>query len=104
MTVNGKPADEYITTPAGRVVARQAFQITDTNGQFDAYVTVAGGGITGQTDAIRHGIARALLVVDQDRFRSSLKKAGLLTRDARMVERKKYGRHKARKSTQFSKR
>ena len=76
---------------------------TDTQKQYDAMVTVAGGGVTGQSEAVRHGISRALVAANPD-FRGALKKAGLLKRDSRMVERKKYGRHKARRSTQFSKR
>jgi len=104
ISINGRPADEYIQTPAGRVTIRNPFQLTDTRGKFDAYITVSGGGIGGQVGAIRHGISRALLVLDEDKYRPTLKKAGFLTRDSRMVERKKYGRHKARRSTQFSKR
>lgn len=104
ITINGKDADTYIETPTGRVTIRNPFQVTDTKNKFDAYITVKGGGTTGQVEAIRHGIARALLAVDEDTYRAPLKKAGFLTRDSRMVERKKYGQHKARKSTQFSKR
>ena len=78
-------------------------ELTNTDGTFDVYVNVNGGGLSGQAGAVRHGIARALLEVDQD-YRGPLKKAGYLTRDSRMVERKKYGRKKARKSPQFSKR
>lgn len=103
MTINGKPADEYMDTPSGRAAVTQAFHLTDTKNKFDAYITVSGGGTTGQADAIRHGISRALVTADET-LRGALKKAGLLRRDSRMVERKKYGQHKARKSTQFSKR
>lgn len=103
MTINGKPADEYMDTPSGRAAVTQPFHLTDTKNKFDAYVTVRGGGTTGQADAIRHGISRALVTADEN-LRGELKKAGLLRRDSRMVERKKYGQHKARKSTQFSKR
>lgn len=103
MTINGRPAENYLATPHGRVTVQVPFTVTENKNKFDAYVTVRGGGTTGQAEAIRHGIARALLVV-ADEHRDPLKKAGLLTRDARAVERKKYGRHKARKSTQFSKR
>lgn len=78
-------------------------ELTNTDNTFDIYVNVNGGGLSGQAGAVRHGIARALLEVDQD-YRTSLKKAGYLTRDSRMVERKKYGRKKARKKPQFSKR
>ncbi|HOS96156.1 MAG TPA: 30S ribosomal protein S9, partial [Deltaproteobacteria bacterium] len=77
---------------------------TETRGQFDIYATVSGGGIAGQAGALRHGISRALASFDVERFRSKLKAAGFLTRDPRMVERKKYGLHKARKRPQFSKR
>ncbi|NMD41426.1 MAG: 30S ribosomal protein S9, partial [Deltaproteobacteria bacterium] len=76
----------------------------DTVGQFDVYATVSGGGMAGQAGALRHGISRALATFDIDKFRSKLKTAGFLTRDPRMVERKKYGLHKARKRPQFSKR
>jgi small subunit ribosomal protein S9 len=101
--INGKPADEFLATPGAKAAVAQAFQVTDTQKKFDAYVTVSGGGTTGQADAIRHGIARALVTADET-LRLVLKKAGFLRRDSRMVERKKYGKHKARRSTQFSKR
>ena len=103
MTINGKESDVYLQTRGHRIVAFQPFQVTDTRNKFDAFFTVSGGGVSGQAEAIRHGISRALLAVDEE-LRGRLKKAGLLTRDAREVERKKYGRHKARRSTQFSKR
>lgn len=103
MTVNGKDASEFFPTLSSRAVIVQAFAVTDTQKNFDVRVTVAGGGVTGQSEAVRHGIARALVAADAE-LRSPLKKAGLLKRDSRMVERKKYGRHKARRSTQFSKR
>ena len=103
MKINGKESEVYLQTAVGRVIVQQPFSVTDTRNKFDAYVTVKGGGTNGQAEAIRHGIARALLAFDEE-LRPRLKKAGLLTRDARKVERKKYGRHKARKSTQFSKR
>ena len=103
ITINKRPVDQYIKTPSGKVIIETPFGVTDTRGKFDVLITVAGGGITGQTEAIRHGISRALLAVDAE-FRPALKKAGFLTRDARMVERKKYGHHKARRSPQFSKR
>lgn len=101
--INGRDGDEYLQTAVGRVIVQQPFSVTDTRNKFDAYVTVKGGGTNGQAEAIRHGISRALLAFDEE-LRPRLKKAGLLTRDAREVERKKYGKHKARKSTQFSKR
>ena len=103
ITINGKNSDEYIQTMAGRVEVHKPFLITNNKDKFDAYITVKGGGTTGQVEAIRHGITRALMVVDPD-TRDALKKAGYVTRDDRKVERKKYGKHKARKSSQFSKR
>lgn len=103
LTINGKDADNYLTTSTGRMSILVPFTVTDTRNKFDARITVVGGGPNGQAEAIRHGLARALVVAN-DQLRPVLKKAGLLTRDSRMVERKKYGRHKARKSTQFSKR
>ncbi|MCB0420770.1 MAG: 30S ribosomal protein S9 [Bdellovibrionales bacterium] len=103
ITINGKNYDEFITHATGKVVVNTPFQVTNNTNKYDLYVTVKGGGITGQVEAIRHGISRALVVVDE-KNRPALKKAGFLTRDSRMVERKKYGQHKARKSTQFSKR
>src|SRR5690348_9705208 len=98
ITVNGKPLDEYMSTATARMIVVSAFSITDTKNQYDARVTVTGGGITGQSEAIRHGISRALVAMNAE-LRGTLKKAGLLTRDSRMVERKKYGKHKARRST-----
>ncbi|MFY9397357.1 MAG: 30S ribosomal protein S9 [Desulfomonilia bacterium] len=103
-TVNGKPIDEYFGRETLVMSARQPFDITETSGQFDVYTTVSGGGISGQAGAIRHGIARALSEFDVERYRPKLKSAGFLTRDPRMVERKKFGLHKARKRPQFSKR
>lgn len=101
--VNGKELDSYIVDPTRRQLVLQPFEVTGTKGQFDAYITVSGGGLSGQAGAVRHGISRALSGYDES-HRPPLKKAGLLTRDPRMVERKKYGLHKARKATQFSKR
>ncbi len=103
ITVNGKDLEKYMPTPTARMVAASPFVITDTKNQYDTRVTVTGGGVTGQSEAIRHGIARALITVNPE-LRPTLKKAGMLTRDSRMVERKKYGKHGARRSTQFSKR
>ena len=103
VTVNGKTLDDYMPTATSRTTCTSPFALTDTKNQYDARITVAGGGVTGQSEAIRHGVARALIAVNPD-LRAVLKKAGLLTRDSRMVERKKYGKHKARRSTQFSKR
>ncbi|MDR0298753.1 MAG: 30S ribosomal protein S9 [Streptococcaceae bacterium] len=101
--VNTKDVEVYIPSAAMRLVINQPFAATQTEGAYDTLVNVNGGGKAGQAGAIRHGIARALLEVDPD-FRQSLKRAGLLTRDARMVERKKAGLKKARKASQFSKR
>jgi small subunit ribosomal protein S9 len=104
ITINGRPADEYFPREQWRVSAQMPLVVTETRGQFDIVVNVVGGGLTGQADAVRHGIARALLEVQSDRFRDPLKKAGLLTRDAREKERKKYGQRGARARFQFSKR
>ena len=103
ITVNDRPIEEYIPFANLRQVVVQPFGVTETNGNYDVIANVNGGGFSGQSGAIRHGIARALLDVDPD-FRAPLKKAGLLTRDPRMKERKKYGRKKARKAAQFPKR
>lgn len=103
VTVNGKDLDAYMPTPTARTTVVSPLTLTDTKNQYDARITVAGGGVTGQSEAIRHGVARALVALNPD-LRGPLKKAGMLTRDSRMVERKKYGKHKARRSTQFSKR
>lgn len=103
ITINGKKAEDYLTTVSGRAAVDQPFTVTDKKNQFDARITVIGGGPTGQSEAIRHGLSRALVVASPE-LRGVLKKAGLLRRDARMVERKKYGKHGARRSTQFSKR
>jgi len=103
MLVNDRSLEEYFGRETARMVVLQPFQVTQTTGSFDADVNVQGGGISGQAGAIRHGITRALLQVNPD-FRSPLKKAGFVTRDPRAVERKKYGRHKARKRPQYSKR
>ena len=101
--VNNRDLNEYFGLDTLKVIAKQPLALTNTEGRFDVYVNVHGGGFTGQAGAIRHGIARALLTVDPD-FRGPLKEAGLLTRDSRMKERMKPGRKKARKSPQFSKR
>lgn len=98
-----KDVEEYIPHADLRLVINQPFAVTSTAGSYDVFVNVVGGGYAGQAGAIRHGIARALLQVDPD-FRDSLKRAGLLTRDSRKVERKKPGLKKARKASQFSKR
>ena len=101
--INGRDINEYIPFAALREVVNQPLVATETTGTYDILVNVKGGGYTGQAGAIRHGVARALLNVDPD-FRPTLKSAGLLTRDARMKERKKYGLKGARRAPQFSKR
>ncbi|KRN90572.1 30S ribosomal protein S9 [Ligilactobacillus ceti] len=103
IVMNGKPAEEYVPFANLRAVMVQPFDVTETVGAYDVIVNVNGGGYSGQAGATRHGIARALLEVDPD-FRAVLKRAGLLTRDPRMKERKKPGLKKARKASQFSKR
>jgi small subunit ribosomal protein S9 len=103
MRVNDRTLEEYFGRETARMVVLQPFQVTQTTGSFDTDVNVQGGGISGQAGAIRHGITRALMLVNVD-FRGPLKKAGFVTRDPRAVERKKYGRHKARKRPQYSKR
>jgi small subunit ribosomal protein S9 len=101
--INGKEETAYFGRPVLRMIIQQPFHLIDRNNHFDVMATVKGGGLSGQAGAIRHGIARALNNYDP-LFRPALKQAGFLTRDARMVERKKYGRRKARRSFQFSKR
>ncbi len=101
--VNGKPVNDYFGRKVLELIVRQPLAITNTDGKYDVLASVHGGGTTGQAGAVRHGIARALLKVE-DEFRSPLKKAGFLTRDPRMKERRKYGLKKARKAPQFSKR
>ncbi len=103
VTVNGKKLDEYFGSEILKVIVNQPFAVTSTVGKYDVIVKVVGGGLTGQAGAIRHGIARALNEANSE-FRPALKAAGLLTRDPRMKERKKYGMKKARKAPQFSKR
>ncbi len=102
-TVNGKPADAFFGRDAHVAYVEAPFKVTETMGRFDVVATIKGGGVTGQAGALRLGIARALLQAGED-YRPELKKAGLLRRDPRMVERKKYGLKKARKRPQFSKR
>ena len=103
ITINKRPMDEYFGLETLKVIVKQPLVLTETAEKFDVIVNVRGGGYSGQTGAIRHGIARALLVADND-FRPALKKAGYLTRDPRMKERKKYGLKAARRAPQFSKR
>jgi len=104
ITVNGRSIDEYFGLETLKVVVKQPLVLTETADKYDVIVNVHGGGYTGQAGAIRHGISRALLQVDSDEYRPSLKKAGFLTRDPRMKERKKYGLKAARRAPQFSKR
>lgn len=101
--INDRDIDEYFGLETLKVICRQPLVLTETVGKFNAIINVRGGGFTGQAGAIRHGISRALLQVDET-FRAPLKKAGFLTRDPRMKERKKYGLKKARRAPQFSKR
>ena len=116
IVVNGKPVDEFFSRVTGRMIVRQPLIAADMLSNFDVHVTVVGGGINGQAGAIRHGIARALVQYDEgdseggegsateNSMRKVMRRAGYMTRDAREVERKKVGRHKARKGTQYSKR
>jgi len=101
--INRRPIDEYFGRETARMVVRQPLKVVDMEDKFDIYVTVRGGGNTGQAGAIRHGLTRALIAYEET-FRSPLRKAGFVTRDAREVERKKIGLHKARKRPQYSKR
>jgi small subunit ribosomal protein S9 len=103
LTVNRRELDQYFPLETHRSIVQEPFHVTDTMAQYDALITVRGGGISGQASAIRHGISKALLQVDAD-FRSALKQQGFLTRDPRIKERKKYGQKKARKRFQYSKR
>jgi small subunit ribosomal protein S9 len=103
IVVNKRSYEEYFTRPSLKMIIRQPFEITGKSGQFDLYVNVSGGGVAGQAGAVKHGISKALLEYDVQ-LRPILKKAGFLTRDARIVERKKYGQPGARKRFQFSKR
>ena len=104
ITVNKRDIDAYFGLETLKVVVRQPLELTNTLDKFDVLVNVHGGGFTGQAGAIRHGISRALLQVDAEEYRPLLKKAGFLTRDPRMKERKKYGLKAARRAPQFSKR
>ena len=101
--VNERTLENYFPRDTARMRILEPFEVTETAGQFDAMISVRGGGSSAQADAVRHGISRALLT-SSDAFRSTLRKNGMLTRDPREVERKKYGRHKARKRPQYSKR
>ena len=103
ITINGRDIDDYFGLETLKLIVRQPLNLTNTNGSFDIVCTVAGGGVTGQAGAIRHGLSRALLNLNEE-LRPVLKKAGHLTRDPRMKERKKYGLKGARRAPQFSKR
>ena len=103
ITVNDRSLDEFFGRETGRMIVRQPLEVVQLGNRFDITVQVAGGGITGQAGAIRHGITRALIEYDET-LRSPLRKAGFVTRDAREVERKKVGRRKARRGPQYSKR
>ncbi len=102
-TVNGRAFDEFFPTPTRRMVIEMPLTLTERKGEVDIYCTVRGGGVSGQAGAVRHALARALVNMDEE-LRQPLRKAGFLTRDAREVERKKYGQPGARKRFQFSKR
>ncbi len=104
ITVNGKSVEEYFVDAISVFTVKQPLVLTETADKFDVIITVVGGGITGQAGACRHGIARALCEEDNDAYRSALHAAGFMTRDPRMVERKKYGQRGARRRFQFSKR
>ncbi len=103
ITINGKTSDAYFARPVLRMMINQPFKITEREGEFDVFVTVTGSGLSGQAGAVRHGISKALADYEPP-LRPALKHAGFMTRDSRAVERKKYGKKKARRSFQFSKR
>lgn len=103
VVVNGKDIAEYFARPVLQMILRQPFEVAGVVGQYDVYATVAGGGLSGQAGAVKHGISKALQLHEPS-LRGALKAAGFLTRDSRVVERKKYGKAKARRSFQFSKR
>ena len=103
ITINKNPIEKYFGRETARMMVRQPLELVDASTKFDVMVTVTGGGITGQAGAIRHGITRALIEYDES-LRSQLRRAGFVTRDARKVERKKIGLHKARRAPQYSKR
>jgi small subunit ribosomal protein S9 len=103
VVVNGKPINEYFARPVLQMILKQPFTVSGTEDQFDVMATVKGGGLSGQAGAVKHGVSKALQLYDPS-LRAALKAAGFLTRDSRVVERKKFGKAKARKSFQFSKR
>ncbi|MCB9732293.1 MAG: 30S ribosomal protein S9 [Deltaproteobacteria bacterium] len=104
VTINRRESDEYFRRATLLMIINQPFQVTETEGKWDVWATVSGGGLSGQAEAVKHGISRALAAVSVETHRPALKRSGFLTRDARVVERKKYGRPGARKRFQFSKR
>jgi len=104
ITINGRTLEDYFPQESLRYIVNQPFAVTATEGQFDAKITLAGGGVKGQAESVRLGIARALCEIDKEAYRPALKAAGFLTRDAREVERKKPGQPGARRRFQFSKR
>lgn len=101
--INERPVEDYFPRPTSQMIIEQPFRLTNSSGQFDVTANVRGGGLAAQAAAVRHGVTRALILANAE-FRAPLKKAGFVTRDSRKVERKKYGRHKARKRPQYSKR
>jgi small subunit ribosomal protein S9 len=103
ISINNRPLDQFFGRETARMIVRQPLKLAEMEGKLDINVTVSGGGISGQAGAIRHGITRALMQYDEE-LRLPLRRAGFVTRDARKVERKKFGLHKARKAPQFSKR
>ena len=104
ITINGRDIDDYFGLETLKLIVRQPMQLTGTLGKFDIVANVVGGGMSGQAGAIRHGLSRALVKINEADYKALLKKAGLLTRDPRMKERKKYGLNAARRAPQFSKR
>ena len=104
ITINGRDIDDYFGLEPLKLIVRQPLELTETTGKFDIVCNVTGGGVSGQAGAIRHGVSRALLEFNGEALRPALKKAGFLTRDPRMKERKKYGLKAARRAPQFSKR
>lgn len=101
--INRRGVADYFPRPTSQMIIEQPFRLTNSNGQYDVYANVSGGGLSAQAAAVRHGVTRALMLANPE-LRPALKKAGYVTRDPREVERKKYGRHKARKRPQYSKR
>ena len=103
IVVNGKPLEQYFPRQSLQILVQQPFQVIESMGKYNVTVTVVGGGVAGQAGATRHGISRAIVVMDE-KLKSVLRKAGLITRDARIKERKKYGLKRARKAPQYTKR